>query len=119
VSRAKPRPVGSCLPLLSEIATQNMPIIIPAPARACCAAASATKPDALPDLSTDASGTPFRPRPDHPCCFPIGEPKTLAFRYCDAPASAGRPYCAEHAAVAYVRGRDKRPWSLFGAASHG
>jgi GcrA cell cycle regulator len=42
------------------------------------------------------------------CCWPIGEPGTRDFRFCAAEADAGRPYCAEHAAVAYVRVRDRR-----------
>lgn len=43
-----------------------------------------------------------------PCCWPIGEPGTKAFRFCDADATAGKPYCAEHAQIAYVRVRDRR-----------
>ncbi|ABI63160.1 GcrA family cell cycle regulator [Granulibacter bethesdensis] len=42
------------------------------------------------------------------CCWPIGEPGTKEFRFCDAPAMAGKPYCAEHAALAYVKVRDRR-----------
>ena len=43
-----------------------------------------------------------------PCCWPIGEPGTKEFHFCDAEAMAGKPYCAEHAQVAYVRVRDRR-----------
>jgi GcrA cell cycle regulator len=39
------------------------------------------------------------------CCWPIGEPRTPGFRFCDAPSEPGRPYCAEHARRAYVRRR--------------
>ncbi len=42
------------------------------------------------------------------CCWPLGDPGTRSFRFCDAEATTGKPYCAEHAAVAYVRVRDKR-----------
>jgi GcrA cell cycle regulator len=42
------------------------------------------------------------------CCWPIGEPGTPSFRFCDAEASQGKPYCTEHAAVAYVKVRDRR-----------
>ncbi len=45
--------------------------------------------------------------PDRPCCWPIGEPGTRSFRYCDDVAIAGRPYCDEHAKLAYQR-RAKR-----------
>ncbi len=43
-----------------------------------------------------------------PCCWPIGEPGTKSFRFCDADAGGGKPYCAEHAQIAYVRVRDRR-----------
>lgn len=42
------------------------------------------------------------------CCWPIGEPGTPSFRFCSDPAAANRPYCAEHASIAYVRVRDRR-----------
>ena len=42
------------------------------------------------------------------CCWPIGEPGTSGFHFCDGGALTGKPYCAEHAAVAYVRARDRR-----------
>ncbi|GGG35398.1 hypothetical protein GCM10010964_24100 [Caldovatus sediminis] len=42
------------------------------------------------------------------CCWPIGEPGTPEFRFCGGEAMPGKPYCAEHAAVAYVRARDRR-----------
>lgn len=42
------------------------------------------------------------------CCWPIGEPGTPEFRFCGADAMSGKPYCTEHAAVAYVRARDRR-----------
>jgi GcrA cell cycle regulator len=42
------------------------------------------------------------------CCWPIGEPGTPTFRFCDADALAGKPYCDEHAQIAYVRIRDRR-----------
>jgi GcrA cell cycle regulator len=43
-----------------------------------------------------------------PCCWPIGEPGTRSFRFCDLGAMAGKPYCEEHAALAYVKVRDRR-----------
>jgi GcrA cell cycle regulator len=42
------------------------------------------------------------------CCWPIGEPGTKSFRFCDEEAVAGKPYCAEHAQLAYVKVRDRR-----------
>ena len=42
------------------------------------------------------------------CCWPIGEPGTPSFHFCGDSAMAGKPYCAEHASIAYVRVRDRR-----------
>ena len=42
------------------------------------------------------------------CCWPIGEPGKPSFHFCDAIAVAGKPYCAEHAQLAYVKIRDRR-----------
>ena len=42
------------------------------------------------------------------CCWPIGEPGTKSFRFCDAAATSGKPYCNEHAQIAYVKVRDRR-----------
>ena len=43
-----------------------------------------------------------------PCCWPIGEPGTKGFHFCDAEAIPGKPYCVEHAQIAYVKVRDRR-----------
>ncbi len=42
------------------------------------------------------------------CCWPIGEPGTRDFHFCDAASVPGKPYCEQHAEVAYVKIRDKR-----------
>lgn len=42
------------------------------------------------------------------CCWPIGEPGTKSFSFCDDGSLPGKPYCAAHAALAYVRVRDRR-----------
>jgi GcrA cell cycle regulator len=42
------------------------------------------------------------------CCWPIGEPGTAEFRFCSAEATPSKPYCTQHAAVAYVKARDRR-----------
>jgi GcrA cell cycle regulator len=43
-----------------------------------------------------------------PCCWPIGEPGTRSFRFCDVDAIAGKPYCDEHSSLAYVKIKDKK-----------
>ena len=42
------------------------------------------------------------------CRWPSGDPGEADFHFCGRPAAAGKPYCAEHCAVAYVsRSRDR------------
>jgi GcrA cell cycle regulator len=36
------------------------------------------------------------------CRWPIGDPKHENFRFCGKPVYAGKPYCSEHCATAYV-----------------
>ncbi len=44
-----------------------------------------------------------------PCClWPYGHPNDLNFHFCGARPLPGKPYCAEHAAVAYVRPKDQK-----------
>ena len=37
------------------------------------------------------------------CCWPIGDPGTSNFRFCDVPFLPGKPYCEAHARLAYLR----------------
>jgi len=65
-----------------------------------------------------ASSVPVKPAPStrfsyqstrsHVCCWPIGDPGKPGFRFCNAEVLPGKPYCAEHAGLAYVRMRDRR-----------
>ena len=49
---------------------------------------------------TEKSGASFGI--DH-CCWPIGDPGSTSFQFCELPALPGKPYCQEHANRAYVR----------------
>jgi GcrA cell cycle regulator len=51
---------------------------------------------------------PFLRSSSRTCCWPIGEPGTPEFCFCTGQAMTGKPYCPEHAAVAYVKVRDRR-----------
>jgi GcrA cell cycle regulator len=42
------------------------------------------------------------------CCWPIGEPGTRSFRFCDGSSVPGKPYCEEHIRLAYVRIKDRK-----------
>ena len=108
-SGAAPRPpaprriTGPTLPPLatSEAAPLAEPTRAALPAKPIEAAPAAASKPAL---------RPIAPRLGRSvaCCWPIGEPGTPSFRFCDADAAAGKPYCADHAAVAYVKVRDRR-----------
>ena len=66
----------------------------------------------LPSVQTPVSAFPadttsYRPkrhRDGTGCCYPIGEPGTRGFRYCDADLS-GASYCADHARLCTIRVR--------------
>lgn len=46
------------------------------------------------------------------CCWPIGHPGTASFRFCGEQSDPGRPYCLEHAKLAYVKPRkDAMEWA--------
>jgi GcrA cell cycle regulator len=84
----------------------------PGPARA--SAPPAPRPAPPPAAAPAAPPAPrvqVIPRPfarTVACCWPIGEPGTRSFRFCDGDALLGKPYCQEHAALAYVKVRDRR-----------
>ena len=42
------------------------------------------------------------------CRWPIGDPKDEDFHFCGKEALPGKPYCPEHAAVAYVSAKSVR-----------
>ena len=49
-----------------------------------------------------------RRRSSQSCCWPLGDPGTPGFHFCGATPLPGKPYCAEHAQLAYVKLRDRR-----------
>jgi GcrA cell cycle regulator len=103
--RSRPRRIaGPTLPPLSSAA----PVTTAGYAMAPSAAPPAPKP---PPVPTQARAQPPAPRPYGrvvTCCWPIGEPGTRSFCFCDAQSVPGKPYCADHAQLAYVRLRDRR-----------
>jgi len=93
------RAVGPTLPVLSGSADARLPEV----AEAAAPAEAERAPPMLRSVPTP------RPAPRvTPCCWPIGEPGTRSFRFCDMGAMTGKPYCEEHAALAYVKVRDRR-----------
>lgn len=75
----------------------------------------AVRPATPPTVQAPAAPRPMMPsapiqtrRSTPSCCWPIGEPGTKAFRFCDDNSLPGKPYCDEHARLAYVRIRDRK-----------
>ncbi len=47
---------------------------------------------------------PLAAAADGPACkWPIGDPGEADFHFCGSASVAGRPYCPEHCAIAYIR----------------
>lgn len=100
-----PRPAPAPRPVAAPVMARPVPA--PAPARVAA-------PPAPPAAVVRSFPAPA-PRPvftragsQKSCCWPIGEPGTSAFRFCSAEAIMGKPYCLEHAQLAYVKARDRR-----------
>lgn len=84
--------------------------------------ATPEKPAAKAEKPATAPRAPARPKPaisrisdpepkkrrGPTCCWPIGDPGTPGFHFCGATPIPGKPYCAEHAQIAYVKLRDRR-----------
>jgi GcrA cell cycle regulator len=81
--------------------------VIPATVASAEATAAPT-PGAPAPAPSPAVVRPFPRASGRSCCWPLGDPGTPEFRFCGGESLAGKPYCAEHAAVAYVKARDRR-----------
>ena len=80
-------------------------------ARPIIATPAAPRPVVRPVAVPPPRPVPAAPRPYGrvvTCCWPIGEPGTREFHFCDVPSEPGRPYCEEHVKIAYVKVRDRR-----------
>lgn len=98
-----PQPSATVLPLRPVVVEVRKE---PSPPRPVITAAPASAPlRAAPPRS--APTAPIR-RSAPACCWPIGEPGTRSFRFCDDPSLPGKPYCDEHARLAYVKVKDRK-----------
>jgi len=103
------RATGPTLPALPSSAT--LPALSPAPAPGAPAATAPCARVAVPPCAPVQLRAVPMPRVSvrvATCCWPIGDPGTASFRFCDDGAMASKPYCAQHAALAYVKVRDRR-----------
>lgn len=90
-----PRPVAAKVESSARVAPVAPEPRVPPPVR-----------PAPPPRFTASIDRPARRGPS--CCWPIGDPGTPGFHFCGATPLPGKPYCAEHAAIAYVKIRDRR-----------
>jgi GcrA cell cycle regulator len=108
------RSVGPTLPPFSEPAEPEpaaLPLVsmpMPVPLRVAIIPPAPVAPPPVHAPSLRSVGRSSGGGRVIPCCWPIGEPGTRSFRFCDSASAAGKPYCAEHAALAYVKIRDRR-----------
>lgn len=92
---AVPRVRGPSLPPLPAAVASSVPAPKPLPAP--------TRPPAWAPEPRPQPATVFKPVANrNPCCWPFGDPGTRGYRTCDGPSMPGKPYCAEHASIAYV-----------------
>jgi GcrA cell cycle regulator len=102
------RLAGPTLPPLACTGIGGATPLQPAPRMVPTAASAAPRP-VTASSSRVAPSPPPRPYGRViTCCWPIGEPGTRNFRFCDAESVPGKPYCADHAQLAYVKVRDRR-----------
>lgn len=104
------RVVGPTLPSLS--APQTLPSLTPVSTPAVEAAPVPPpvrrEPPPVMARAAPVRAVAYRSTRSIACCWPIGEPGTKSFRFCDAEAAGGKPYCTQHAQIAYVKVRDRR-----------
>ncbi len=93
-----PRAVG---PTLAPLPARPVPAPVAGPLPAPPAAKAAVPPRRLAAVAVPSARVSA-------CCWPIGEPGKPSFHFCDAAAVHGKPYCPEHAQLAYVKIRDRR-----------
>jgi GcrA cell cycle regulator len=105
--RTSPRRVaGPTLPPLSS--TSAMPALGTSPSLLAHVPAALPRPAPPPPPPRPAPAAPRSYGRVVTCCWPIGEPGTRSFRFCDVASEPGKPYCSDHVKLAYVKVRDRR-----------
>ena len=114
-STAYARMAGPTLPPLASASPPPMPAVVSniQPLRSLPAAgprpAAPPQPLIMPAPRPMMPAPPIQTRRSAPaCCWPIGEPGTKTFRFCDDTSVPGKPYCEEHARLASVKIRDRK-----------
>ena len=96
-----PRLTVQPLPALRPLVQPTcLPVVASLPSNAPTASAPVIVPIAYPPPA--AAQLPPSPARMTACCWPLGEPRTKDFRFCDDPAVPNKPYCPVHCRAAYV-----------------
>jgi len=96
--RIRPDRRHHTLPMLQSM-QETQKVGIPPPQ--CGAVPPQAQPAASPLRTSSVPLQPSQRR--QPCCWPVGEPGTPGFRYCDEHSVPDKPYCAAHCHLAYQR----------------
>ncbi|WP_308721614.1 GcrA family cell cycle regulator [Komagataeibacter xylinus] len=104
VPEKAPAPVKATVAVPAPKAATPAPTAEPAPE-------AAARPARAPARAARSALRPVsepRRRSSQSCCWPLGDPGTPGFHFCGATPLPGKPYCAEHAQLAYVKLRSDR-----------
>ncbi|MBO1324615.1 GcrA family cell cycle regulator [Acetobacter sp. TBRC 12305] len=116
--RSEPAPAAPRAPLAPSVSEQpapapsspqatDTPVQEKVAPKEKAAASPKAAPKSKPVFRTISDAEPQKRRGPS-CCWPIGDPGTPGFHFCGATPLPGKPYCDEHAQIAYVRLRDRR-----------
>ncbi|WP_130731420.1 GcrA family cell cycle regulator [Komagataeibacter xylinus] len=111
VVAAAPAPEKAPAPVKATVAAPEPKAAAPAPVAEPAPEAPAARPARAPARAARSALRPVsepRRRSSQSCCWPLGDPGTPGFHFCGATPLPGKPYCAEHAQLAYVKLRSDR-----------
>ncbi|MGS0648339.1 GcrA family cell cycle regulator [Komagataeibacter melomenusus] len=111
VAPPPPAPEKDAAPVKAAVVAPEPKAAAPAPAAEPTPEAPAARPARAPARTARAALRPVsepRRRSSQSCCWPLGDPGTPGFHFCGATPLPGKPYCAEHAQLAYVKLRSDR-----------
>ena len=121
--RAAPKPCRAVppgqdrdVPVMPPLPVSVLPRLVPPPVPEQRPPARALQPRVAPSLGVRPPEAPRAAGRVACCVFPIGDPGTESFRYCDDATHPGRPYCRFHCQASYVGFRADRDESIISAA---
>jgi GcrA cell cycle regulator len=101
---ARPSPIRTCPtadPAPPRPRQPVPPLTALTPLTPCAPAPTVPPPVDQPPSRPLTGVAPARRTGSRRCCWPIGDPGTQEFCFCDNDARAGKPYCDDHCRLAY------------------